>query len=971
MVYFFVAYFFLSFIQNSYSMEIVVTSASDYEGIVGEHIELAPTAPEGSKPQNPSEAQSKLSSPNPTTNDDTASNNSTFKPKIILPHEIELPELAPGSIPDQLKRIIKTINKYASEKKPANAYQGILFYGPPGTGKTTLACLTAKETKRPIIIASASLIIDKFQGSGPANIVKLFDVARSTKNCILFLDEITNLAEGEKRGNNERECAIDALHAQMQCNKDLLIILACNEVDRLPTRMRDRFPGQQTIEVGLPNNSLRKNLIVHFSRLRGMALSPQQVMELNEFTNGINVRVLDYIFNRGSDDFAAERDGQLLPTMDDVKLAYCFIKDGKDLSKKDRMFLIRYFMKSKSLPEFADQSYLETFATGVEGCKASNIEDCIKELKFLSEEEKSEKICLRHWIIAIKDALKEKPISFNDRRDLWRHFFNIFQKPDEEQQAAVEAGKHVEANKVDAQTKNNEMLSWFTELEGSLTSKQCEEIARAAFDRACDKPLAKAHVMLAKCNIISTSPLTEAEYIALLTHDIFLQPVETGRPAITRAVSENEVIELAAILMECKATGEDIKQITKIARNNIATSDTFSPDNIRVAILTHFKRKKIGDEKSCRALVTFYLSKKNKSPVLSSQSIECLARYLRDCDSTQLENIINEGFVVGGRLRIKRMHYLEEYCTIMQDFLTHGQEAYDHTFGWLYTLRDDFEGFQQYAAHKLKTINDERNKPIDLKPCMEDFLLAAFDDCSSVRNEECLRGKIIAHLTHFYLCQPKTSKLPRSQAIAKIASESSDFSRKQLEDVFEHALDNRRRLGKILWWGDGLLNMYDLYVGLHSVLDDPDNNFTENVTIHSSRTLPVQREFFTIRQRKGKHKKFVDNVIELRALFEGYLAYHRPHKITNRCISYFECFLSDPLLLRPSLIKLIIDLARQEANNDEFSDNTLINKAKYFLDGPRWTMSLGTANSLSSGSILPIQKDQADDHTTKQTCVGE
>lgn len=294
----------------------------------------------------------------------------------------------------------------------------------------------------------------------------------------------------------------------------------------------------------------------------------------------------------------------------------------------------------------------------------------------------------------------------------------------------------------------------------------------------------------------------------------------------------------------------------------------------------------------------------------------------------------------------------------MEDFLAHGKKAYEHTFGWLQPMQYPFQVFkQQLERNKVPQLNAEKDAKPNLKPCLEDFLLAAFDDCTLVRNNGILRRSIIRHLAKFYYCQDNLQFLhPLSDAFAAITKESGigNFSRKQLEDVFEHALKNRRNLGRVLWWGDGLINMYDLYVGLHAVLDDPVNDFTQEVKYHNSKFLPPQRRFFTITRRYRGHKEIVDNPFELRALFESYLfAYQGHHKVTNSCISAFKCFLTAPQILEPSLIKIMINEAHQKAQNrEEISDEDIFTITKDILDGPRWTFSTCVESFLSSGYIV-------------------
>lgn len=68
--------------------------------------------------------------------------------------------------------------------------KGILLAGPPGTGKTLLARAIAGEANVPFYFASGSEFDEVFVGVGSARIRKLFNSARETAPCIIFIDEI-------------------------------------------------------------------------------------------------------------------------------------------------------------------------------------------------------------------------------------------------------------------------------------------------------------------------------------------------------------------------------------------------------------------------------------------------------------------------------------------------------------------------------------------------------------------------------------------------------------------------------------------------------------------------------------------------------------------------------------------------------------------------------------------------------------
>ena len=74
---------------------------------------------------------------------------------------------------------------------------GLLLYGPPGCGKTFLAKAVAGELGAAFLHVSLADVLDMYVGQSERNVQELFEVARSSAPCVLFLDELD--AIGQKR----------------------------------------------------------------------------------------------------------------------------------------------------------------------------------------------------------------------------------------------------------------------------------------------------------------------------------------------------------------------------------------------------------------------------------------------------------------------------------------------------------------------------------------------------------------------------------------------------------------------------------------------------------------------------------------------------------------------------------------------------------------------------------------------------
>ncbi|MGD0959109.1 MAG: ATP-dependent zinc metalloprotease FtsH [Methylomonas sp.] len=98
--------------------------------------------------------------------------------------------------------------------------KGVLLVGAPGTGKTLLARAVSGEAGVPFFNISASEFIELFVGMGASRVRELFEQARRTAPCIIFIDELD--AVGRARGgavmmggNDEREQTLNQLLTEM------------------------------------------------------------------------------------------------------------------------------------------------------------------------------------------------------------------------------------------------------------------------------------------------------------------------------------------------------------------------------------------------------------------------------------------------------------------------------------------------------------------------------------------------------------------------------------------------------------------------------------------------------------------------------------------------------------------------------------------------------------------------------------
>jgi len=154
--------------------------------------------------------------------------------------------------------------------------KGVLMVGPPGTGKTLLAKAIAGEADAAFFSISGSDFVEMFVGVGASRVRDMFEQARKTTPCLIFIDEIDAVGrsrgQGLGGGNDEREQTLNALLVEMDgfdTTDGIIIIAATNRPDVLdPALLRPgRFDRQVT--VNLPDVRGREGILkVHAKNIK-------------------------------------------------------------------------------------------------------------------------------------------------------------------------------------------------------------------------------------------------------------------------------------------------------------------------------------------------------------------------------------------------------------------------------------------------------------------------------------------------------------------------------------------------------------------------------------------------------------------------------------------------------------------------------------------------------------------------------
>ncbi|MDD2421954.1 MAG: ATP-dependent zinc metalloprotease FtsH [Heliobacteriaceae bacterium] len=174
---------------------------------------------------------------------------------------------------DEVKEELQEVVEFLQQPKRfselgAKIPKGVLLFGPPGTGKTLVARAVAGEAGVPFFSISGSDFVEMFVGVGASRVRDLFEQAKKSSPCIVFIDEID--AVGRQRGaglgggHDEREQTLNQLLVEMDgfsANEGIIVVAATNRPDILdPALLRPgRFDRQ--VVVDRPDIKGRKEIL--------------------------------------------------------------------------------------------------------------------------------------------------------------------------------------------------------------------------------------------------------------------------------------------------------------------------------------------------------------------------------------------------------------------------------------------------------------------------------------------------------------------------------------------------------------------------------------------------------------------------------------------------------------------------------------------------------------------------------------
>ncbi len=212
--------------------------------------------------------------------------------------------------------------------------KGVLCIGAPGTGKTLIAKAVAGEADRPFFFISGSDFVEMFVGVGASRIRDMFNEARKSAPCIIFMDEIDAVGRhrgaGIGGGHDEREQTLNQLLVEMDGfdpSEGIILIAATNRPDVLDRALLRPGRFDRRIVIDLPDVKGRFEILkVHARKIK--MDSSVDLMELARNTPGASGADLANLLNEAA--LLAARRGRSAVTGAEAREACDKVRYGKE-----------------------------------------------------------------------------------------------------------------------------------------------------------------------------------------------------------------------------------------------------------------------------------------------------------------------------------------------------------------------------------------------------------------------------------------------------------------------------------------------------------------------------------------------------------------------------------------------------------------------------------------------------------------
>ena len=240
---------------------------------------------------------------------------------------------------DEAKEELKEIVDFLKDPQKFTALgaripKGVLLVGPPGTGKTLIAKAVAGEADRPFFSISGSDFVEMFVGVGASRIRDMFDTAKKSAPCIIFMDEIDAVGRhrgaGIGGGHDEREQTLNQLLVEMDgfdTKEGVILMAATNRPDVLDRALLRPGRFDRRVVLDLPDVKGRLEIL----KVHARKIKMDGSVDLNDIARsspGASGADLENMLNEAA--LLAARRGRSAVTACEVREAADKVRYGKE-----------------------------------------------------------------------------------------------------------------------------------------------------------------------------------------------------------------------------------------------------------------------------------------------------------------------------------------------------------------------------------------------------------------------------------------------------------------------------------------------------------------------------------------------------------------------------------------------------------------------------------------------------------------